>query len=135
MASVAAFPYKQQPKPRFTYRRDQRIKEAPLAAGGVRRERYDPLGRLVLEENPDGSWLRYGYSVDGDLAFVEHSSGERVDYLFDPTRGEWTARTGECETTIDIGLDGLPSRIRLRVRDCEWTVRYFRDPEGKLCES
>jgi hypothetical protein len=70
-------------------RPDEVVREVALPGGGVVRERSDLLGKLTLQEWPDGSWLRFGYDGDGTLRRLEHSSGERIDYQFDAGERTW----------------------------------------------
>src|SRR5215208_6911565 len=111
-------------------RPDQTVKDVPLACGGTRRERYDLLGRLLWQEEPDGSWLRFRYGLGGELTSVEHSSGERVDYESDAEGREWRARTARAETVIRFDADGLPRETLLRLDGHEWAVGYERDARG-----
>jgi YD repeat-containing protein len=113
-------------------RPDQVIKDIPLAGGGTRRERYDLLGRLLWQEEPDGSWLRFRYDLDGQLASIEHSSGERVEYESDSEGREWRARTARTETIIRLSANGLPCETVLRLDGHEWLVQYKRDAQNRV---
>ena len=113
-------------------RNDELVREVPLAGGGTRRERFDLLERLILQEDPDGGWLRFSYTPDGRPRRVEHSSGEWVEYDYDPCQRTVRARTARTETILWLTEDGAPRTLVSRVDGREWRVGYRRDEWGRV---
>ena len=96
-------------------RADEIVEDVTLANGSVRRQRFDLVGRLLRQDEPDATWLRFHYGLDANLECVEHSSGESVEYEVDATAHTWRARTARAETLIYLDRDGLPERLVQRV--------------------
>lgn len=113
-------------------RADEVIRLIPLANGAQRRERYDLLGRLTSQDEPDGAWLRYRYDAKGRLQSVVHSSGERADYEFDERANTWTARTADTTTTFRLSPDGLPLEVLLRIEGQDFSARYRYDSRRQV---
>lgn len=95
-----------------------------LAGGAERVDVLDLLGRPRLREESDGTWLGYRYDEAGRLESVEHSSGERVQYEFDPETRTWSAVTDRTRTTIRIDAEGLPTELVQEVDGLRWRVGY-----------
>jgi YD repeat-containing protein len=120
------------PRPWAEPRSDEVVRVVRSAGGGFSRRRYDLLGRLRLEERPDGSWLRYRYDETGRPLGVEHSSGERVEYEVSDDGRVWRARTERTETTIRIDGQGFPAEVETAVDGRKLVVAYRRDSLGRV---
>lgn len=111
-------------------RPDRVLKHLQLANGAERVEQYDLLGRLQQVDEPDGSSLRYGYGTTGDLDWVRHSGGERVDYRRDDN--VLRAITARVETDIVFDDGGFPIRLTYRIDGNEWRIDYQRNTQGSV---
>ena len=89
------------------------LRVVPLPNGETLRRHVDLAGRRRLDELPDGTWLRYRYDAEGRPAAVEHSDGERVDYVVGDR--SWAATTARGTTTIHLDDEGLPAAVEQRV--------------------
>lgn len=125
---------RKRPLPFAAPRADHVVRTCALANGAERREHYDLSGRLVLQEEPDGTWLRCRYDAEGNLSAVEHSSGEEVDYRIDHSKRGYTlhALTDRTETVIGFDESGQPVEVVQRVDGREWVTRFRRDAGGRV---
>ncbi len=118
-------------------RPDLIVQEVPLPNGGVRREGRDFLNRVRVQEEPDGSWLRYRYDFSGKLLGVSHSSGDQVEFTGDRQSGQRSAHTGRTETVVRVDREGFPVEVIQRVDGFEWRMKYRVGSGGQLelCEA
>ncbi|HEX9821349.1 MAG TPA: phospholipase D-like domain-containing protein [Methylomirabilota bacterium] len=116
--------------PALDGRPDLVVRRVPLPLGGERVEARDFLGRLRVQEAPDGTALRYAYDLAGRLRRVTHSSGAWVEYAQDDDAREWRARTSRTETIVRLTADGMPLHVVQRVDGHEWTLDYRAGRNG-----
>jgi YD repeat-containing protein len=113
-----------------TLRPDRIFKTLQLANGAERVEQYDYLGRLQQVDEPDGTFLRYGYDARGELDRVQHSSGEQVSYHRDGS--ELRAMTSGCETRVTFDANGFPATLTYRIDGQYWSIEYRRNAQGAV---
>lgn len=112
-------------------RADEVVRMIPLPNGATHRRRYDLLGRLLCDEEPDGNQLHYQYDAAGYLRRIQQKAGAAVDYVMDSERRQLRTHLGQVEMIVQFGEDGSLEQSITSINGQRWTVEYHWDDEGR----